>query len=487
MADERLTEQTEQIELLSFDPIVVVLDVLRRWYVVVCVALIAAMAAYVFTELRYEPRYTTETTFVVSTQESSSTVYQNLSAASNLATTLSEVFNSSLMRKTVSEVMGTESFHGTISASAIEETNLLTMRVTDTDPRSAFLATRAIIEHHQEISSRIMGEIVLEVLQQPKVPSGPSNRADAMGTAKKAGLLCGAAACGLLLLIAFLRDTVRSASEAKKKLHCRVLGELRHERKHRSLRAVLHRQKTSILISNPLTSFSYTEKLRTLRRKVEQHLPEGGKVILVTSALENEGKSTVAVNLALSFAQKRRRVLLIDCDLRKPACCKILNLPWGASGTAAVASGSARPEEAIVPYIEGKSLDLLLEGRAVRGSSDLAGSHGMAALIDWARERYDIVILDTPPMLAGPDAEAFADLADAAILVVRQNQAETRLLCNALEVLRGAEAKVLGCVLNNCYTSVLSEQSNYGYGYGHYGHYGKYGRYGAYGPKKEEQ
>lgn len=480
MTDEKRTVQGEQLELLSFDPAVVLLDVLRRWYLILAAALLAFMAAYVVAEQTYEPQYTTSTTFVVSMQQSSATVYQNLSATSSLATMFSQVLNSSLLRGIVNESLAPARFEGSITATAIAETNLLTMRVTAGDPCTAFLATRAVIERHSEVSYQVMGDIVLEVLQQPTVPTAPSNPLNAASLAKKMALLAAAATALAIGVYFALRDSVRSAAEARRKLDCRVLAELRHERKYHTLRVLLRHKKSSILITSPLTSFGYSETVRTLRRKVEQHMPEGGRVILVTSALENEGKSTVAVNLAFSLAQKRRRVLLLDGDLRKPACAKILELPWRGGGTVAAARGEIAPAEAVQPYAEGMTLELLLEGRASRASAEVAASEGMAALIAWARAHYDYVVLDTPPMLAGPDAECLADLADASMLIVRQGQADTQLLSNALEVLHAARAKLLGVVLNNCYASLLTEQGGYGYGkYGRYGGYGKYGHYGA--------
>ena len=326
MAENKITQQEAPISLMSFDPVIILRDVLRRWYLIVAAALIVGMGAYTVTELNYVPQYTTTTTFVVTIQESSSSVYQNLSATSSLATTFSEIINSSILRKTVMEELGTDSFSGTIEASAVEETNLLTMQVTDSDPRTAFLATKAIIEHHSEVSRQIMGNTVLEVLQQPTVPTAPSNPMTAGRNAKMASAIAAALMCVLLAVLSYMRDAVRSGEEAADKLDCRVLAEIDHEKKYRTLWAVIRRKKTSILITNPLTSFSFTEKIRTLRRKVEQHMPEGGKVVLITSVLENEGKSTVAVNLALSLAQKHQRVLLIDCDMRKPACGKILGV-----------------------------------------------------------------------------------------------------------------------------------------------------------------
>ena len=150
MADKTEMQNQEPISLLSFDPIVPLLDVLRRWY------LIAALAAYAGTEFLYQPQYTASTTFVVSMQGSSSSVYQNLTATTNLAATFSEVLNSSILRKSVVQTLGTGSFNGRIEASAIEETNLLTVRVTDSSPRTAFLATRAIIDKHAGLTRQIM-------------------------------------------------------------------------------------------------------------------------------------------------------------------------------------------------------------------------------------------------------------------------------------------------------------------------------------------
>lgn len=452
MADKTEMQNQDSISLLSFDPIVPLLDVLRRWYLIAAIALIAALAAYAGTEFLYQPQYTASTTFVVSMQGSSSSVYQNLTATTNLAATFSEVLNSSILRKSVVQTLGTGSFNGRIEASAIEETNLLTVRVTDSSPRTAFLATRAIIDNHAGLTRQIMGDVILEVLQQPSVPSAPSNPMRAGSNAKRAAIFAGAASCALLALLSCMRDAVRSMEEASRKLDCRMLGEVHHERKR-----------------------------RTLRRKLEQHLPDGAKIVMVTSALENEGKSTIAVNLALSLAQKQRRVLLIDCDLRKPACYKILEQTVSKGGTIDVLRGTASLADCVQAYPEAKNLELLLETRAVRNSSNLVSADGMARLISEAKAAYDYVILDTPPMSAGPDSESLADLADASLLVVRQNQAAAAALRAAVDILQSADGQMLGCILNDSRSSSLSGEDSYGYGYGHYGHYGHYGTYGKYG------
>ena len=183
------------------------------------------------------------------------------------------------------------------------------------------------------------------------------------------------------------------------------------------------------------------------------------------------------------MAQKHKRVLLMDCDMRKPACGKILGVS-GSFGTIDVLKGTTALAEAVTEYPEKKSLLLLLESRTVRNSTKLVSSAAMAELIQAARAEYDYIILDTPPMSAGSDAEVLGDLADGMLLVIRQNQATAGALRGALEALQATRAKVLGCVLNDCRSSPITDQGSYGYGYGtygHYGHYGKYGKYGKYG------
>ena len=476
---ENKENQAEQVELISFHPSIILRDVLKRWYLIVVAALLAGMIAYTASDLLYVPAYSTTTTFVVSVQGSSTTVYQNLSATSNLATVFSEVLNSSLLRSAILEELGMTSFDGTISASAVEETNLLTMKVTASDPRTAFLVTQAVIENHQIVSYQVLGDTILEVLQAPKVPVSPVNQKASLSYMKKASVLAAAAVFLLLAFLSYKRDVIRSKQEAEKKLDCRILGEIGHERKYKTLWAAMKRRKTSILITNPTSSFLFVETIRKLRRRVEKQMPADGRVLMVTSVIENEGKSTVAVNLALAFAQKGKRVLLLDCDLRKPACHKILEYPWEGAGTIDVANGSASLENTVV-QMKNTNLFLLLQRRSTRNSTDISGSDGMAALIQKAKECFDFVVIDTPPMSVAPDVECIMELADASLLVVQQNMVQADVINHAITALQGAQSKLLGCVVNNVYGVTLSHGGGYGYGYG-YGRYGKYGKYGGYG------
>ena len=468
--------------ILPFDPIVVVQDVAKRWLLILLAALAVGIGSYIHADMNYRPTYRANATFVVTARGSSSTVFNNLSSATTLATTFSDLLNSSLLRKAILQEPGTQGFDGTISASAIPETNLLTMSVTASDPRTAFLVAQAIIDHHEEVTYLVVDSVSLEVLQRPTVPTAPINRSDAAGQMRSMAVYAALGMAAVLVFLSATRKTVRSGNEADEKLDCSYLGEIPHERKRRSLLARITRRKTSILITDPATSFRYVETIRKLRRRIEQHLHHR-KVLMVTSLLENEGKSTVAVNLALALAQKQHKVLLIDCDFRKPACNAILEYKELSCGLRDVLAGKVTLTDAV--FRDKKSnLNLLLEANGTHNSDDLVGSEEMKALLKQVREDYDYVVLDLPPMAEVSDAEGMMELADASLLVVRQNTAPVPAVNKAIAALDSGKAKLLGCVLNNVYSTRLfsGEGSGYGYGYGYrYGKYGKYGKYGYYG------
>jgi len=468
---------------LPFDPIVLVQDVVKRWLVVLAAALVFGVGAYILTDLSYEPVYRTTTTFVVTSRGSSTTVYSNLSSTSSVASVFTELLNSSLLRKTIVQEMGVPSFNGTISTSVIPNTNLITMTVSASDPRTAFLAAQTIIDHHENLTYQVISDVVLEVLQQPMVPMAPANRADTTGNMKKMAVLAAAGTIVLLALLSFLQDTVRSGKEAREKLECDYLGEIPHENKYKTVFARIRRKKTSILITNPITGFRFVETVRKLRRRVEQHMGEG-KVLMITSLLENEGKSTVAVNLALSVSQKNKRVLLIDCDLRKPACHAVLDQKKFSSGIKEVLQSKANLSDSILRYKK-TNMYMLLAHKGDRNIGDLLASERMDALLDWARENFDFVVLDLPPMSAASDAESMTGLADACLLVIRQNAAAASAINKSAESLDNSRAKLLGCVLNNVYSTRLSSGQGIGLGgYGKYNHYSHYGSYGSGGSRK---
>lgn len=479
--------RTEEMEMtpygkspFPFDPTVLLLDACKKWLLVVVAALIVGLAAYVYTDSGYVPKYASSCTLVLTTRDSSSSVYDNLNATSTLATVFSEVLNSSVMRSTILQELEMDEFSGTIEASAIESTNLLTIRVTGSDPRTTFRVMKVLLENHDAITYSVMGDIVLEVLEPPQVPVAPYNRTDSVKSFRMAAVVTGAAVFALLVILAYFKDVVRSKEEADEKLSCWCLGEIRHERKKRTLKEILTRKKRGILITDPQTSFRFVTTMNKLCRRVVQKMHKG-KILMVTSVLENEGKSTVSVNLALSLAKRYPRVLLVDCDLHKPACRKVLEHEVPRYVINDVLRGSVKLTNAVCTDKRSR-MDVLFAKRCnFQDASELLGSAALERMLRAARVKYDYVVIDLAPMSVASDAEALMEMCDASLLVVRQNTVNTMDLNRAVTDLQRGKAELLGCVLNNVYSTDILSGEGYVTGYSKYGRYGNYGRYGKYG------
>jgi len=199
------------------------------------------------------------------------------------------------------------------------------------------------------------------------------------------------------------------------------------------------------------------EQFRALRGRIDAIASQRQVCsVAVTSAMPGDGKTTAAVNLAIVTAMGLgHRVLLIDCDMRKPKIHLALGLQPEA-GVAEVLGGEARLEDAI-RKVEGTTLDVL----AVRGRpanpSELLGSQAMRELVEEASRVYDRVILDTPAALGLPDAKIVADLCDGVVMVVRADSTSQEDTQTVLEILD--RSRILGMVLNGASVN----QGRYGY------------------------
>jgi capsular exopolysaccharide synthesis family protein len=201
------------------------------------------------------------------------------------------------------------------------------------------------------------------------------------------------------------------------------------------------------------------EQFRTLRGRIDALASQQPlRTIAVTSAVAGEGKTTAAVNLALVSAMSvGRRVLLVDCDLRKPKVHQSLGLRVDA-GLSELLEGQATLEEAITE-VQGSALQVLPVRSLPPNPSELLASSRMNELIEQLKERYDRVILDVPAVLGIPDAKIITDLCDGMVFVVRADSTAEEEVTSSLEVVD--RSRVLGMVLNG----EIRGAERYGYGY----------------------
>ena len=218
-----------------------------------------------------------------------------------------------------------------------------------------------------------------------------------------------------------------------------------------------------------------SEAFRALRTSLllsqADHPPQ---VILVTSALPREGKTTAAVNLAVTLAQLGDRTLILDSDLRKPGVRRVLNLAVGReSGLSSYLAGVASLDDVCFPHAQIENLVVLPTGPIPPSPADLLSSHRMRDAISYLRQKYKFIVIDSPPIMAATDAVILSALTDGVLLVVRSGTTPKEAFTRTRDLLHAVKCRVLGVVLNavdssapDYYYSYRYYPYAYGYGYG---------------------
>ena len=217
---------------------------------------------------------------------------------------------------------------------------------------------------------------------------------------------------------------------------------------------------------NPKSPVS--EAYRTIRTNIQfAGVDKPIKSIVFTSTIQDEGKSTVVANLGIVMAQAGQKVVIMDCDFRNPTQHRLFKLQnKGLSNC--IATGKDVLE--IVQSSGTPGLDILTSGPVAPNPSEILASNRMKTVINELKEKYDYVLIDTPPVLPVTDSSVIGSIADGTILLTAWNQITPAMAKEAKTRLEQAGAKILGVVLNK--VEVASKGYGYGYGYGYYYYYG---------------
>ena len=438
------------VQLDEINPHGLLTAILKNLWVVVLLCVSALLCYTSVCRLLYTPRYTSTATLMVSAKDSTS-AYNSLTTTQSMASVFVEVFQSNVLREKIEEQMPEGSFDGVINTTTIPETNLLIVSVTSPEPEVAFRALSLLVENYSAISDYLFSNAQLEVIKDPVVPVTPSNPQNVKQQYPLVTMITALLGLAGIAAIYILRDTVKTPNAAKRKIDARLLRTIDHEIKNKTLKAKYQRKNIAPLITNPLITKQFIENNLSLCSALEYHTRKRGqKVIMVTSVGENEGKSTVAANLALAMAEKNRRVILLDCDFRKPSLQKIFQLPVEKEHTLThylMQDGQNAAD--CLTEVKKHGITVGLSRHANKSITRLISGGRLAGLLQQLRTRADYIILDTPPMLVAADAETIAALADTAVLVVRADFMPTASVNEGVDRLRKSAPELCGFVLNN--------------------------------------
>ncbi len=472
----------DRVDLFS-----VLRDTLRNLWAILLGAIAVAMIVNMSVRADFRNTYSTTATFVVTSKTSSNYAYSNLSAASTMASSFSNILNSNLLKKKVAQDLGTDSFKATASARVIKGTNLMTLSVTADTPENTYRTIRSIMYNMNSLTQYVSADMVMEILQDPSVPTKADASFSARAQTKRAFLMSGGVLALAFMYLSYRKETIKGEKDMESKLDAKSLGMLHQENSYKTIGDLFRRKKRKFLVTELSANFEFVERYKKIAAHVSDYAHKAkAKTILVTSVQEHEGKSTVSANLAITLGQQGYKVLLIDGDMRRPTLNRIfLNEDDKLKASlGSLLMGQATLRDAMI-HDEERGLDLLLNKRNYTNSTDIVSSDYMNRLLEVVRNHYDFVIIDSPPMSLMADAEVFADQCDMSILVVKYDTVLAQDINDAIDALRDCRAKFAGCILNQVESLPGSRRTIGGYGgygrYGHYGHYGHYGRYGQYG------
>lgn len=435
-----------------------------RWIVIVLTTVIAAAASLVFS-LVSTPVYEACTRLYVSTGSSSSSVtevYQgNLASQQRVASYTQLLGGESVAQRTIDSLglsMSPSTLASKVRTTSSPDTVLIDTCVSDANPTTARDLANGIgatfVGFVDDLETPPGGGAALakvSVVEPAQVPAGPvspkTTRNLALGVA--VGLLLGIA---LAVIRDRLDNTIKDRTALADLSGVPVVGVVPFDKTIKEEAAL------SFAESSSGTAEAFRE-LRTNLQFLEVDSPP--RVIVVTSAVPAEGKTTTAVNLALVLAEAGHHVALIEGDLRRPRVSKYLGLV-GSVGFSTVLSGQADVEEVLQPT-KFHGVDVLASGPLPPNPSELLGSEAARTVMDTLRASFDYVVVDAPPLLPVTDASVITAHADGAIVVARHGHTKRDELTRALGNLTQVGAPILGVIL-----TMAPSRGKRDYDYRHY-------------------
>lgn len=450
----------------SIDLTILLRDLLRGlkkfWWLIGVLSVVCAGFSLVRCQNAYVPLYKSSASLTVLTRNSTNGEFEysfNYSAAtsSQMAAVLPSILQTSLAREMIAEDLGRSSINGSVSISATGNSNLFSITAISTTPEDAAMIVNAAIRILPKAARYIIGDIQLNLMEEPKVPQAAYN-APQYFSALVTGMLLGAVIGFLaVFLYAFTRKTIRKETEVENVLQETFLGALPKIKR-----------KEAQFAADAVTNMAFQESIRSLAFRLELQMRERNeKVLLISSTLKGEGATTVALNLARAYSEIGKRVMLLDMSpsRKSPYRTDIQNMDTVFK---ALASSDKAAFERLKTADRGfyyfAGCGHFLKSKY---SSDPDGFRQFMKAI---AAPVDYVIIDTSNCMEQRNGAIAAECADALLYVIQQDRAPALSILECIDDLCGYQLRCAGCVVNRANPNAVM-------GYGSAGKYHYYKSY----------
>jgi capsular exopolysaccharide synthesis family protein len=418
----------------------------RRWWIVLLIMALAGGTAYVTATRQTDMYSASAKVLVISGRPETSNEYTSLQASRSLAETYRLLIETGPVLDRVVDKLGLPydavALDEKVSTAAVGETQLVQVSVTDPDPAKAAEIATTLVEQFQayitdQVDPRIGAQV--EIADPARVPTAPFEPRPMFSLALGlfVGLLLGV---GLVALLEFLDNTVKPETNTQELIHAPMLATISNLPKLTPGGGQVYS------LSQPRASA--TEAMRLLRTNLEFASASAPiSELVITSPGPGEGKSTVAANLGVVMAQSGIKTVVVDADLRKPTQHRIFGVP-NDEGLTTLLTHPERGWETIGKKVALPGLMLIPSGPVPPNPSDLVSAERFHKLIDEIRERVDLVIIDTPPVLSASDSLAIARHSDGVVMVCRSHKTRKEAMQHAAHSVHQGGIRLIGVVLN---------------------------------------
>ena len=469
----------------------------RNILLIIAVTLACASLGYLISAFVIKPVYSASAQMLVTNRKDEQQVttaisQSDITASSSLVDTYAIILKSDDLLEKIIETCelpySTETLSSMISVSSVNSTQIMRITVHNGSSAEALKICQEIV--------RMAPNAIIEAFDAGTVSTISSARTNGrpVSPSKKKytelGGIVGLLACiGFIAIREITNDKFKVADDVKTNLDMNVLSVIPEEenkktqsKKNRKRNSVSKtksgsRKKSSdrrLHVISDSSSFGYTKAFKELRTNMKYLLHDHdhgrGNVVMITSSIPGEGKSNVSVNLAITLAQEDKKVILIDCDLRKGTLHRYLNVPPTSPGLSSVLSAEAPLSECVYKLSYGFSF--IPVGALPDNPSELIGSRNMGKLLSELSKSFDYIICDTAPVNAVADTSALCRFVDGILFIVSYNNVTKSTAISAKERLEGNNANVLGAVLNRYNAKETGDDKSGYYTYYNYNYYG---------------
>ena len=426
---------------------------------IIIVTLVCCLIGGIYTKFLTIPMYKSSTTVILgSNQEGTGITQSDISINNNLVSTYAEIIKSrrvlEQVQKELNESYTYKELASEISVSSINNTQIIKITVEDNNALNAKIIANLVAKVFTVEVPELYNLDNVHILDVAIEEDEPYN----INVAKSSiigGLLGLVLSSGIFFVIYYFDRTAKSVEQVEEVLQMPILG---------SVEETKNLKEELVVATNPKEIIS--EQIRTIRTNLQfTSADEKIKTILITSSIPSEGKSFISSNLATAFAQNNKKVLIVDCDMRKGRVNKIFKIS-NRIGLSNLLAYKEDDEENLEDYVFKTKIDNLYvipRGKVPPNPSELLNSQKTAKLISLLSEIFDYIIFDGPPVNGLSDSLIMSDFVDRTIVVTSLNSAPIELLESTKKMLTNVNAKVAGVIVNKVPRRKNSGKSYYYY------------------------